>query len=201
MKVFGLKLRPMVPVVVFCCFVCMGSQSLHAQQTISFPNFNSTAGLRINGNAAVVSVGDTQVLRLTPATTGQDSTVWYATSLSLARGFSTTFTFQFTNPGGLGAADGIAFVVQNGSFPNGTSGSLALGDPLTSGGGAIGYQGLTHSVAVEFDTFDNPGPGPNNDISANEVGIQSCGAAANNADHAFCNFGVMDPSVNFTPPI
>ena len=54
MKVFGLKLRPMVPVVVFCCFVCMGSQSLHAQQTISFPNFNSTAGLRINGNAAVV---------------------------------------------------------------------------------------------------------------------------------------------------
>jgi uncharacterized repeat protein (TIGR01451 family) len=201
MKVFGLKLRPMVPVVVFCCFVCMGSQSLHAQQTISFPNFNSTAGLRINGNAAVVSVGDTQVLRLTPATTGQDSTVWYATSLSLARGFSTTFTFQFTNPGGLGAADGIAFVVQNGSFPNGTSGSLALGDPLTSGGGAIGYQGLTHSVAVEFDTFDNPGPGPNNDISANEVGIQSCGAAANNADHAFCNFGVMDPSVNFTPPL
>jgi hypothetical protein len=192
MKVFGLKLRPMVPVVVFCCFVCIGSQSLHAQQTISFPNFNSTAGLRINGNAAVVSVGDTQVLRLTPATTGQDSTVWYATSLSLARGFSTTFTFQFTNPGGLGAADGIAFVVQNGSFPNGRSGSLALGDPLTSGGGAIGYQGLTHSVAVEFDTFDNPGPGPNNDISANEVGIQSCGAAANNADHAFCNFGVVD---------
>jgi uncharacterized repeat protein (TIGR01451 family) len=207
MKSFALTIRPIAFLAVIFCLLLLGTQPLHAQQTVSFPNFSSTANLRVNGNAAVVTATlndqNVRVLRLTPSADGQVGSAWYATSLSLKSGFTTTFTFRLSNPGGIGAADGIAFVIQNGSFQaNGTSGSLAIGDPNFSGGGAIGFQDLTHSVAVEFDTFENAGPGPNNDISGNEVGIQSCGAAANTADHGFCNFGLVDPSSGgFDPPI
>jgi uncharacterized repeat protein (TIGR01451 family) len=203
MNTFEPRMRLIAPLVIVFCFLCAGSPPLQAQQTVSFPDFSSTVNLRTNGNAAVVSSGDAQVLRLTPSLDGQVGSAWYATSLSLKSGFTTTFTFRLSNPRGIGPADGIAFVIQNGSFQaNGTSGSLAIGSPAFSGGGAIGFQDLTHSVAVEFDTFNNPGPGPNHDISGNEVGVQSCGAAANTADHAFCNFGLVDPSQgSFHPPI
>jgi hypothetical protein len=180
-----------------------GGQSIRAQQTISFPNFNSadsTAGLQTNGNASVVVVGDSSVLRLTPSATNQIGSAWYTAPLPLVQGFTTTFKFQLsgTNTGTNG--DGFAFVIQNGSFPNGTSGSFAIGDPATSGGGGLGYQLLTHSVAVEFDTFQNP---ENSDISSNEIGIQSCGSSANTAIHGDCSFGMpVDPSSEgFSPPI
>jgi Legume lectin domain len=198
MKAFETRVRLMALFVLICC-LGFSTQSAKAQQTISFPDFNSTTGLQINGNAAVVG----SVLRLTPATTSQVGSVWYANSLSLGQGFSTTFTFQFTGPGGLGHADGIAFVIQNGSFSNGTSGSLAIGPVATASGGGIGYQGLTKSVAVEFDTFQNGPSFPNGDISANEIAVQSCLTAANTANHQFCLIGSeVDPSgVGFSPAI
>jgi hypothetical protein len=186
MKLFELKLRLIAPLVVVCCFVCLGSQSLQAQQTISYPNFSSSAGIQTNGNAAVTSNGTVQVLRLTPNTVGQVGSAWYAATLPLSQGFSTTFKFQLTQPAGIGAGDGFAFVIQNGAFPNGKSGSLAVGDP-TSGGGAIGFQGLTHSLAIEFDTFCNPENFDTcaNDFSSdNEVGVLSCGAGANSSIHS-----------------
>jgi len=173
-----------------------GGQSLRAQQTVSFPNFNSTTGLQTNGNASVVVVGNSHVLRLTPSAQSQIGSAWYTAPLPLVQGFSTTFTFQLSGTNTVTPADGFAFVIQNGSFPNGTKGSLAVGDPATSGGGGIGYQLLTHSVAVEFDTFQNP---ENSDVSSNEIGIQSCGSLANTANHDTCSFGEQDPSSFETP--
>ena len=189
MKLFELKLRLIAPLVVVCCFVCLGSQSLQAQQTISYPNFSSSAGIQTNGNAAVTSNGmEVQVLRLTPNTVDQVGSAWYADPLSLSQGFSTTFQFQLTQPNSFGAADGFAFVIQNGAFPNGKSGSLAVGDPATSGGGGIGFQGLTHSVAIEFDTYCNTQNSdtcaPNDFSTDNEVGVLNCGASANSAIHS-----------------
>ena len=196
MNVLWSRLRLFAQASIICCFILAGGQSLRAQQTVSFPNFNSTAGLQTNGNASVVLVGNNNVLRLTPSATNQIGSAWYTAPLPLVQGFSTTFTFQLsgTNTGTNG--DGFAFVIQNGSFPNGTSGGFAVGNPATSGGGGIGFQLLTHSVAVEFDTFQNP---ENSDISSNEIGIQSCGSLANTANHDSCSFGEQDPSSSDTP--
>ena len=43
----------------------------NARADFSYPNFASTAGLTINGNATTTVTGDGSVLRLTPAATGQ----------------------------------------------------------------------------------------------------------------------------------
>jgi len=60
---------------------------------------------------------------------------------------------------------------------------------MSGEGGSLGYFSLTNSLAIEFDTFNNVQYG---DISGDEVGIQSCGAAANTVNHATCNFGQED---------
>jgi hypothetical protein len=222
MKFFESRMRLAAPLVVVFCFLCLASPPLQAQQTVSFPDFSSHANLRANGNASFVNVPvndtNTTVLRLTPSLDGQVGSAWYATSLSLKSGFTTTFTFRLSNPRGIGPADGIAFVIQNGSFQaNGTSGSLAIGSPAFSGGGAIGFQDLTHSLAVELDTFcnsQNSDTCVGNEFStANEVAILSCGSAANSADHALCGIAQADvPSpifadggvhtmvITYTPP-
>jgi len=198
MKAFETRVRLMALMVLICC-LAFSTQSAKAQQTISFPDFSSTTGLQPNGDAVVTS---NNVLRLTPAAGSQDGTTWYANSLSLKQGFSTTFTFRFTTGTngavGIGAADGIAFVIQNGSFPNGKSGALAV-DPSASGGG-IGFQGLTHSLAIEFDIFCNP---TNSDTCAsnsfssdNEVGILSCGANPNSAIHTVCGISAANPTTS-----
>jgi Legume lectin domain len=194
------RLRLFAQASIICCFILAGGQSLRAQQTVSFPNFNSTAGLQTNGDASVVVVtgesGNSNVLRLTPSAPSQIGSAWYTAPLPLVQGFSTTFKFQLSGTTTGTNGDGFAFVIQNGSFPNGTKGSFAVGDPATSGGGGIGFQLLTHSVAVEFDTFPNP---ENSDLSSSEIGIQSCGSSANTANHQSCSFGDVDTSTLNTP--
>jgi len=58
--------------------------------------------------------------------------------------FTTNFSFQMTSA----AADGMAFVIQNGS-------ATALG----AAGGGLGYEGIGNSVAVKFDIYSNAGEG------------------------------------------
>lgn len=203
MKVFEFRTRLIAPVVVNCCFVFLGSQSLHAQQGFSFPNFSSSTGIQTNGNTAVASNGTAQVLRITPAAQSQIGSAWYTTPLPLAKGFATTFRFQISGTTSFNA-DGFAFVIQNGSFCNGTSGASAIApanppEGCPSGlGGSIGYFGLTHSVAIEFDTFQNTGY---SDVSNDELAVQSCGASANTADHSACNFGVVNLATASPTPI
>jgi hypothetical protein len=103
--------------------------------------------------------------------TSQTSAAWYPAKQTVGNGFTTQFTFSISAINGGQVADGFAFVIQN--SPAGTS---ALG--TTGQGGFIGYQGLTNSLAVEFDTFQNSW-----DPNANHVAIQSNGMAANSSDH------------------
>jgi len=198
MKVFGVKLRIIAPVVLVCCLVCVSSPSLQAQQAFSFPNFSSPAGIQRNGSALVTSNGTAQVLRLTPAALHQIGSAWYTTQLGLANGFSTTFKFQIGG-GTPSPGDGFAFVIQNGCFGEGNCGATALATSPSGEGGSIGYLGLTHSVAIEFDTFQNSGYA---DVSGDELGIQSCGSSANTPDHngsAECNLGQIDLGTLSTP--
>lgn len=131
---------------------------------LSFPDFSSTSGLTLNGNAAQVG----NVLRVTPANFGQAGSAFSTNPISLASdaSFSTAFQFRFTNPGGahdgqgLGA-DGLVFVVQTNA--NNVGGA----------GGGIGYDGITNSLGIEFDTWNN---GSIDGGSSNHVGIDVGGS-------------------------
>ena len=79
--------------------------------------------------------------RLTQALNSQSGSVWFQNKISLASDLTIDANiFLGSNDGG---ADGIAFVLQ----------------PVCSGlgslGGGLGYQGITPSLAVEFDTWQN----------------------------------------------
>jgi hypothetical protein len=76
----------------------------------------------------------------------RDGVIWYSTPLNIQH-FTTDFTFQITPPGP-NSTDGMTFTIQN-------QGLTAHGGI----GGALGYQGVTPSVAVKFDTFNNAGEG------------------------------------------
>lgn len=139
--------------------------------SFNYPNFNSTSGLSLNGNATTAS----GALRLT-SVGGQASSTYFSQPVVLTSGFTTTFQFRInavSNP----PADGLAFLVQTGPS-----------DAIGSAGGGIGYNGIPGSLAVEFDTYCNASDFGDEACSggsfANHVGVQSSvGSAANSADH------------------
>lgn len=126
--------------------------------TAAIPNFNSTnvTNFQVNGNAQLVG----SAIRLTSAGENLAGSAFWKSRVSLAnqRSFSSYFVLDFPNPGGYltGGADGVVFTIQ-------TQSNTAGGD-----GGGIGYQGITPSVGVEFDTWENTDV---NDPNDNHVGL------------------------------
>ncbi|HEX4622703.1 MAG TPA: L-type lectin-domain containing protein, partial [Myxococcaceae bacterium] len=118
-------------------------QGLNQSITFAFPNFPSASLLQLNGSA---SVSGNSVL-ITPSGGSQAGSFFCTQKVSLQnnRSFSTYFQMRMTNPGG-GGADGLVFVIQPNSN---TAGSL---------GGGLGYQGITNSFGVEFDSYQNAAP-------------------------------------------
>ena len=164
-------------------FLMIAGAGLQAQ--ITFNNFSSTAGLTLNGSAAQFG----NVLRLTPAAQGQAGSAWFNNTQPVQQGFTTSFTFQFSQPT-VPPADGIAFVIQNQDVH-------ALG----GGGGSIGYGaigpcpdgpntcsgGIVNSVAVEFDTFDNgdaTGDPPQNHIAVQSGGLNTTNCPSHTVENS-----------------
>lgn len=83
-------------------------------------------------------------LRLTPSVIGKRGAAWTVSKQAVRDGFVSVFRFQITDLV-YGGADGFAFVVQNWD-----------GLALIGGGGGLGYTGMAHALAVEFDTWWNP---------------------------------------------
>lgn len=149
-------------------------------QTLLFPDFTSTTGLRLN---SAQSVSGAVLL----AQNQQDrSGSFFTESLYNVAGFSAAFEFRISSPGGTSdgisaGADGIAFVVQR-------AGATALG----GSGEGMGYgpragtPGIATSVAVEFDTFKNSW-----DPGSNHIGVDANGSltslATTNIATAFDN--------------
>jgi hypothetical protein len=155
----------------------------HADTTITFPNFSNPTGLQLNGNAITTAgdvASDGTVLRLTQSSAFQSGSAFLTSQLGLQNNasFSSAFSFRMGHVDGIGdgdgtGADGIVFAVQ--TVANNVGGS----------GGGLGYQGLQHSLGVEFDTYDN-GTGAG-DPNGNHIGIDINGsvfsvATANIAD-------------------
>ena len=113
--------------------------------------YNITASDFVLNNNASLS-GD--IVTLTPDALGQNGSVWGKMRINLDYDFKVTSSIYLgTDDGG---ADGIAFVLQ------------PLSSNAGSSGGGMGYQGISPSYAVEFDTYYNEGADP---TSADHIAI------------------------------
>src|SRR5665213_2150176 len=101
----------------------------------------STGALTFNGTAAL----NGSKLELTSGGNTQTGSAFSTSPLPDQR-FTTTFTLQLTNA----QADGMTFTMQD-------QANTALG----GGGGSLGYTGITPSVAIKFDLYNNAGEGTN----------------------------------------
>jgi hypothetical protein len=116
-------------------------------------------------------------LRLTADQEGQAGAAWLPAKQFIQGGLAATFQWQISRNGQEEGGDGFAFVVQNAS-------GLALGD----GGGGIGYNGIPNSLAVEFDTLQNPPgefEGELGDPNDNHISVQTRGTLPNSASPTF----------------
>lgn len=105
-------------------------------------SFNARSAYVVNGSAS--STGNDCFI-LTPDIGGESGSVWYSNFLSLNYDFDMTFQV-YLGSRDYDGADGIAFVMQ----PNSTAAGAS--------GGGIGYQGISPSIAVEYDTWQNDDP-------------------------------------------
>lgn len=104
--------------------------------------FNARSAYIMNGSA---STAGNNCFIITPAANYQYGSVWNDQRISLEKDFSMTFQVYLGSNNDNGA-DGIAFVLQS-------AGTDALGGY----GSGIGYSGISPSLAVEFDTYQNSG--------------------------------------------
>jgi PKD repeat protein len=150
-----------------------------AMGDFTYNHFSDLKSLQLLGNATGVTTGDGAVLQLTASAVGQAGAAWSADPIALTPGggFSTCFLFRLSKPGGgvdvdgVQGGDGIAFLVQSPGYE------------LGANGGGIGYLGITNSLAVEFDTWDD----------GTEFGVPG----DTNGNHVAVNFnGVLNDSVS-----
>lgn len=135
---------------------------LGAQTVIRYTDFTSQSGLTLND--AVASDGTIMLASSQRDRRGS----FFTTAQYDVSDFSAVMQFRISSPGGISdgiaaGADGLAFVIQR-------TGATALG----SFGSGIGYEGISNSVIVEFDTYKNNSPV--NDPSSNHIGINTGGS-------------------------
>ena len=98
----------------------------------------TSAQFQRSGTATAISC---DCYRLTQSTGAQNGSIWNQQRIDLGNSFDYNFTVMFgcSDAG----ADGVVFALQT--------------NPLASGvsGGGIGYQTISPSLAVEFDTYQN----------------------------------------------
>lgn len=117
---------------------------------LSFFSTQAQQDFQLSGNGGQADLGN-DCFRLTQAANGQFGNVWYRRKADLTLDFDLTANLNFGTNNGNGA-DGIVFAFQNQCTNAG------------GGGGGIGIQGVTPSIFVEFDTYQNTEFGdPTND--------------------------------------
>ncbi|MCH7498222.1 MAG: hypothetical protein IH971_10270 [Candidatus Marinimicrobia bacterium] len=125
--------------------------------TFVYPDFSSTAGLILKGDAAQQN----DALRLTPSAPNQTGLAWFRSRRQVKAGFETVFEFRISDLVN-GGGDNFAFVVQN-----------IRADAYSDGG----YGGIWNGLAIEFDTELNP---EHLDPSPNHISIQPGGLIPHN---------------------
>ena len=108
--------------------------------TVNFGSGFTSTGLNMYG-ATVTGT----TLQLTDGGSSEGRIAWYKTPVNIQK-FTTDFTFQQTSA----TADGFTFTLQNAP-----AGIWAVGGNASS----LGYGGITPSIAVKFDLYNNAGEG------------------------------------------
>ncbi len=129
---------------------------------LDFDNFADTTPLTLNGNATQAG----NALRLTSSQGFQVGSAFFDRPLAINASTSFETQFQFQLSGGSGGADGFTFMLQN---------STQALNALGFRGGDLGYgsiqdtstPGISQSLAIEFDTYQNGWDINNNHISIN----------------------------------
>ena len=132
------------PAVTYSDFSISNGGKELGLKNFNLENFDAYLGdLKLIGDAKIVN----QSLLLTDGTGSQSGGVWHRSKVGITGGFSTEFTFRIEDdiPD---SGRGIAFIIQNADLP-----LFAAGDG--SQPGALGYSGIPHSIAVEFDAFQD----------------------------------------------
>jgi len=158
-----------------------------------YPNFLDVTALRLKGSTKKHG----QCLLLTGFSPNEAGAVWYKKKLELSSGFFTAFNFRIKPPGtpwkesrGLRkiveGGEGIAFVFHKGEM-----------DAVGGKRGGLGYEGLEHAIAIEFDTVQNS---PKNDPNSNHVSLHfpNYGEGGNKADAFEHDLGLVRTDV---PPL
>lgn len=144
-------------------------------------SFTTHAQFNTTGSGATMA--GCNEFQITPNSTNQTGSMYSLVPVDLTTSFSMLFKVNFgcDDFGG----EGIAFVLQPGVWATG------------SGGFGLGYQGLTNTVAVEFDTYNNNIAQSNWDIAGDHISIMSNGVVNHNT--ASCLTGLpLDPISTFT---
>ncbi len=129
---------------------------------IALSKFAVAQQFTTNGNTASLSC---DCYRLTTASNGQFGSVWNNNLYNLNNSFDFSFdVFLGCSDGG---ADGMAFVLQ----PVSTS--------LGASGGGLGYQGISPSLDIEIDTYQNGGDPAADHIAIMQNGNTNHGSADN----------------------
>ncbi len=115
-----------------------------------YPTFSNGPAPVLNGGASIAGTTNA-ALEIIDGGTMEARSAWFPTPVPIAQ-FTTDFTFTGSNAN----ADGITFTIQN-------AGTSAVG-PM---GGGLGYGaldpggsvGITNSMAIKFDLYNNDGEG------------------------------------------
>jgi hypothetical protein len=144
--------------------------------------------LNLVGTSQIISGGTLQLTNNTdpdPSGPSPAGAAWTTGEYNVASPFSVNFQFQMTDPTGHlddgHGGDGIAFLIQNSS-----AGDNAIG----VGAGGMGFLGITDSVAVMLDTYQNNSPDYYGDPSNNYISVNTRGTLFN-VPHHFCTDGLL----------
>ena len=121
------------------------------------------SGQTLNGDARDLGNGCYQLNRDSMWTVGS---LFFPDTLNLNRPFNMLMEINFGTRD-LGGADGVVFILQNNSATE-----------LGAAGGSLGYFGISNSIGVEFDTYENiPEADPFND----HIALMRDGSIAHNS--------------------
>jgi hypothetical protein len=143
--------------------------AISVSQSFTITSIDFTTLSLVGSPAGVVPTATATTLTMSTAV-NQTSAAWLPAKQTVGNGFTTQFTFQISSTGDP-VADGFAFVIQNSAAGTGALGATGMG-------GFLGYEGLTNSIAIEFDTYQNDW-----DTNNNHVAVQSNGTGPNTANH------------------
>jgi len=122
----------------------------------------SAAGLKgqaFNTNGSAMFLGG-NCYQLTPNSGGQSGSIFSMSSIDLTQPFAFDAVFNFGTKDANGA-DGIVFIL--------ATSNTALG----TGGGGLGYDGITPSFAIEYDDYQNSNFG---DPASDHIAVISAGS-------------------------